>query len=125
MKRTLHKILFTSILIALAQYSLLSSSTDAAEDIGDKVTENPETIETLRNKIDTIDHEILVLLNERAVAAAEIGKLKEKQGLNVYNPEREKIIEEKLKRDNPGPLTDSSVIKIFREIISACRSIQY
>ena len=87
--------------------------------------ENPETIETLRNKIDTIDREILALLNERAETAVEIGKLKEKEGLSVYNPEREKIIEEKLKRDNPGPLSDNSVIQIYKEIIAACRAIQY
>ena len=125
MKRTVCKLLFTSIFIMLAQLSFFSSLTDGAEDARSPAIENPKTIESLRYKIDTIDREILVLLNERAEAAVEIGELKEKESLSVYNPEREKIIEERLKRDNPGPLPDSSILKIYKEIIAACRSIQY
>ena len=103
-----------------------SHSLAQASDYNKSTTqENPETIESLRNKIDSIDKEILVLLNERAEAAVEIGKLKEEEGLSVYNPGREKVIEERLKKENPGPLPDSSVIKIYKEIIAACRAVQY
>lgn len=115
-------ILLLSIFIFGSNFYFTAHARDYSKGSSQKT---PETIETLRDKIDSIDREILVLLNERAEAAVEIGKLKEKQGLEVYNPGREKIIEEKLKRENTGPLPDSSVIKIYKEIIAACRSIQY
>jgi len=78
----------------------------------------------LRNKIDSLDQEILDLINERGGIALEIRKLKMENSVGVYDPVREKLIENKLKKINSGPLSDDSVLKIFREIISACRSLQ-
>ncbi|MCZ6791789.1 MAG: chorismate mutase, partial [Candidatus Dadabacteria bacterium] len=79
---------------------------------------------TLRKKIDSLDQEILKLLNDRGDIALEIRKLKRENSVGVYDPVREKVIEKKLKELNEGPLSDDSVLKIFREIISACRSLQ-
>ncbi|TDI91919.1 MAG: chorismate mutase, partial [Candidatus Dadabacteria bacterium] len=79
---------------------------------------------TLRKKIDSLDQEILKLLNDRGDIALEIRKLKRENSVVVYDPVREKVIEKKLKELNEGPLSDDSVLKIFREIISACRSLQ-
>jgi len=78
----------------------------------------------LRQKIDSLDGEILKLLNERGDIALEIRKLKMKNSVGVYDPIREKLIENKLRELNSGPLSDDSVLNIFREIISACRSLQ-
>lgn len=78
----------------------------------------------LRNKIDSLDQEILNLLNERGNVALEIRKLKMENSVGVYDPVREKLIENKLKELNQGPLSDESVLRIFREIISASRSLQ-
>jgi len=78
----------------------------------------------LRKKIDSLDREILKLLNERGDIALEIRKLKMENSVGVYDPVREKVIEKKLKELNEGPLSDNSVLNIFREIISACRSLQ-
>lgn len=114
-----------SILFVLFIFILGSGTSSIVKEVNSTSQETSETIEAFRIKIDTIDSEILALLNKRAEAASEIGKLKEKDGLSIYNPEREKIIEEKLKENNPGPMANSSVIKIYREIISACRNIQY
>lgn len=78
----------------------------------------------LRIKIDSLDEEILNLLNQRGDIALEIRKLKMENSVSVYDPVREKLIEDKLKELNKGPLSDASVLNIFREIISACRSLQ-
>jgi len=78
----------------------------------------------LRKKIDSLDQEILKLLNERGDIALEIRKLKMENSVGVYDPVREKVIEKKLKELNKGPLSDDSVLNIFREIISASRSLQ-
>ncbi|MEM7008260.1 MAG: prephenate dehydratase [Thermodesulfobacteriota bacterium] len=82
------------------------------------------SFDKLRKKIDSLDDEILALLNERGDIALEIRKLKAQNSVDVYDPVREKLIEKKLRQLNSGPLTDESVLRIFREIISACRTLQ-
>ena len=83
-----------------------------------------EDLENQRRRIDEIDKKILELLNERGKIAIEISKLKQENSFSVYDPAREKEIERNIKRLNPGPLSGDSVISIFREIISSCRSLQ-
>ncbi len=78
----------------------------------------------LRRKIDSLDKKILDLLAERGEIALEIRELKEENSLGVYDPVREKLIEKKLEKLNKGPLSDEAVLRIFREIISACRTLQ-
>ncbi len=78
----------------------------------------------LREKIDSLDQEILKLLNERGDVALEIRKLKMENSVGVYDPGREKLINNKLKEVNAGPFSDDSVLNIFREIISASRLLQ-
>lgn len=78
----------------------------------------------LRHKIDSLDQKILDLLAERGDIALEIRELKAENSVGVYDPVREKLIEKKLKELNSGPLSDDSILRIFREIISACRSLQ-
>ena len=43
----------------------------------------------LRNAIDSVDRELLRLLNQRAALAGEVGELKRAEGSVVYRPERE------------------------------------
>jgi len=81
-------------------------------------------LEELRNKIDEIDDQIVVLLNERANAALEIGKRKKKARARYYAPERENAIYRRLCELNSGPLRDFGIKAIYREIISATRSLE-
>jgi chorismate mutase / prephenate dehydratase len=81
-------------------------------------------LENLRKRIDEIDKKILEFLNERGKIAIEISKLKQENSCNVYDPAREREIERNIKRANPGPLSTDSVLSVFREIISGCRSLQ-
>lgn len=78
----------------------------------------------LRRKIDLIDQEILRLLNERAGIAMEISSLKQENSINVYDPVRERQIEKNVRLLNKGPLSDDSVLSVFREVISASRALQ-
>ena len=82
------------------------------------------SFDILRKKIDSLDQKILDLLAERGDTALEIRDLKAENSVGVYDPVREKLIEKKLKELNSGPLSDDAIIRIFREIISACRSLQ-
>lgn len=83
-----------------------------------------EKIQEQRGRIDEIDRQIVDLLNERALAAMEIGRSKEAGGLPEFAPEREQAIVEALQKHNQGPLSNQSLKSIFAEIISACRAVQ-
>lgn len=81
-----------------------------------------EQLKSHRDAIDAVDVQILELLNRRAGHARAIGELK--GGGLVYRPEREAQVLARIKQLNPGPLPDESVAKLFREIMSACLSIE-
>jgi chorismate mutase/prephenate dehydratase len=84
-----------------------------------------EELEILRRKIDEVDRKILELLNERGSIAVKIRELKQENSFHIYDPVREREIEENLKKMNKGPLSTESIVSIFREIISGCRSLQH
>jgi len=81
-------------------------------------------INDLRKEIDGIDQQILQLLNKRAESALEIGKLKESTKKSFFAPERERQVLSKLTSANKGPLPNASLRAIYREIISASRSLE-
>ncbi|MGZ8259989.1 MAG: prephenate dehydratase [Caldimonas sp.] len=81
-------------------------------------------LESLRGRIDAIDRELLGLLNRRATVASSIGELKRAEGSPAFRPEREAAVLDALKAANPGPLPTASVAPIWREIMSACRSLE-
>ncbi len=84
----------------------------------------PSNVTNLRKEIDGIDNEILDLLNKRAGLAKEIGKIKNQSSSAVYIPGREEKIFERLLKRNDGPFPTGSIKPVFREIISACRSLE-
>jgi chorismate mutase-like protein len=77
-----------------------------------------------RKKIDEIDRKLVELINSRAAAAREIGKLKNNTNLPIYEPEREKRIVENVKAANRGPLPDSELQHVFERIIDVMRKLQ-
>lgn len=82
------------------------------------------SLQNLRKQIDKIDSIILKLLNERIEIALAIKKLKIKNGLEPYTPDREKALLERLTEQNKGILKKDSVIAIFREIMSAALAVE-
>ncbi len=81
-------------------------------------------IEELRKNIDKIDEEILRLLNQRTELALKIGELKAKTDKNYYVPTREKEIINRLTNINKGPFPNTGLSAVYREIMSACRSLE-
>lgn len=77
-----------------------------------------------RKKIDELDSKLVELINERARAAQEIGRLKRNTQLPIYEPEREKEIFENVRRANRGPLQDPSLIQVFERLIDVMRKLQ-
>lgn len=77
-----------------------------------------------RKKIDEIDRQIIRLINERAKCAQEIGKLKRSTDMPIYEPDRERIIFENVRRENEGPLPESEVRHIYERIIDVMRKLQ-
>ena len=75
-----------------------------------------------RAAIDALDREILANLNARARHAQAIGALKE--GSSAYRPEREAQVLTALAAGNQGPLANAAVTGIFRQIMSACLSLE-
>jgi len=77
-----------------------------------------------RSRINSLDNDILHLLNQRAEAALKIGELKRLRDVPAYIPEREAEVIRKVVDANPGPITGSMAHAIWREILSACRALE-
>ena len=80
--------------------------------------------ETIRQQIDTLDKELLVLLNRRQSLAQEIGRIKNREGRGTLDFQREEEVLAHLMHLNPGPLSQAALRNIFREVISAAREVQ-
>jgi chorismate mutase/prephenate dehydratase len=81
-------------------------------------------IKSLRHQIDKLDLQILKLVNERADTAGDIGKLKNENSSEVFNPVREEEVLKNVLEANKGPLDEITIRAIFREIISGSRALQ-
>jgi chorismate mutase/prephenate dehydratase len=78
-------------------------------------------LEDLRERIDDIDMRIQNLIADRARTAREIGERKGvKHAADYYRPEREAQVLRRVKERNTGPLSDEEMVRVFREVMSAC-----
>ncbi len=79
----------------------------------------------LRERIDAVDREILERLNRRAKFVEEVGQLKSGGKFSpIYVASRERDLVANLIADNPGPFPNQGIVHVFREIISATRSLE-
>ncbi|HEV8254604.1 MAG TPA: chorismate mutase [Vicinamibacteria bacterium] len=83
-----------------------------------------EQLDAWRRRIDLIDDQLMRLLNSRSACAVEIGRIKKALGLPVYSPEREAQILERVTRENPGPLDQGAVRRVFERIIDESRRLE-
>ena len=82
------------------------------------------SLEELRNKIDSIDIQLLKLFNERMEVVKQVGELKHKSGGSIYRPEREKEIISKMNSLNDGLLTPSAIEALYLEIFAISRNLE-
>ncbi len=83
-----------------------------------------ESLEPLRKQIDDLDRQIVALLNARARVVVEVGKIKQQQNLPIFAPDREKIVFEKLRKLNEGPLPNRCLEAVYRELISGSFALE-
>jgi chorismate mutase/prephenate dehydratase len=81
-------------------------------------------LKSLRSNIDKLDLQILKLVNERAALAAEIGRVKNDQGSEVFSATREEEVLKNVLEANKGPLDENTIRAIFREVMSGSRALQ-
>ncbi len=78
----------------------------------------------IREKIDSLDRQLVELLNQRLALAAEIGKVKRNAGGQIYVAEREDAVLRKVIAQNQGPIKNEALQAIYREIMSAAIALE-
>ena len=69
---------------------------------------------SLRVQIDSIDQQLLALLNQRAKVAENVGEIKKREGTPFFRPDRVAQVIDKIQTANPGPLKGPHVAAIWR-----------
>ena len=83
-----------------------------------------EELEECRRRIDAVDLEILKLLNQRTGIVQEIGEIKHRCDMPIYEPKREDAVFRNVLSNNPGPLSGEAVKRVFERIIDEMRTVQ-
>ncbi len=86
-----------------------------------------KTLDDCRVAIDSIDNEILELLNKRMKVVERVGEIKSDTGGAIYRPEREKAIIQRLSnrsKDSKGLLNDKAIEAIFLEVFAVSRNLE-
>ncbi|MGY6519722.1 MAG: prephenate dehydratase [Lysobacteraceae bacterium] len=85
-----------------------------------------QALAEVRARIDEIDQRIQSLIAERARFALEVGRAKGPlaAAVDYYRPEREAQVLRRVVDRNEGPLADEVLVRLFREIMSACLAQQ-
>ena len=81
-------------------------------------------IDDLRQRIDWIDEQLVRLLNARAECALQLGHLKKAQGMDIYQPAREREVLDNVQRLNTGPLDDGAIRRLFERVIDEARRLE-
>jgi len=83
-------------------------------------------LDEIRKRINSIDERIQSLINERATVAQQVGVAKGDlaSAVDYYRPEREAEVLRSVLERNEGPMRDEEMLRLFREIMSACLAQQ-
>jgi len=85
---------------------------------------NEAGLNELRNKLDSIDNQVLELINERMEVVHQVGVLKAQSGGAIYRPERERAIVDRLDGLNTGKLNREAIEALFLEIFAISRNLE-
>ncbi|HEX6923684.1 MAG TPA: bifunctional 3-deoxy-7-phosphoheptulonate synthase/chorismate mutase [Bacillales bacterium] len=81
-------------------------------------------LEKLREQVDEVNDKLIDLINERGRLVQKIGQAKKSQGVNRYDPVRERKMLDYLAERNDGPFETSTVQHLFKEIFKAALELQ-
>jgi chorismate mutase-like protein len=85
------------------------------------------TLEDLRQQIDDIDAQLVLLLNQRAECALAISRAKRAREMPVYQPEREAQVLRRVRAASAargGPLGEEAITRLFERIIDEARALE-
>lgn len=85
------------------------------------------SLQSVRQRIDEIDRQLQALISERGRCAEEVARIKraKQDTAAFYRPEREAEILRTLQSRNQGPFSDEQLLRLFREIMSACLALEH
>lgn len=83
-----------------------------------------KNLKDLRDQIDGIDRHIIELINRRGILSRDIGDIKKKRSQPIYSPDRESQVYAAISHKNNGPISGKSLKAVYREIMSACLSLE-
>lgn len=81
-------------------------------------------LDALRKQVEELNLQLLEVINKRGELVQEIGKLKEAQGVNRYDPVRERKMLDLITEHNDGPFETSTLQHLFKEIFKAGLELQ-
>ena len=81
-------------------------------------------LDALRRAIDSIDHKIVRLLNQRSKHVVSVGAFKRAKGIPIYAPHREAEVLAKVLGLNAGPLHDRTIEAVYRELMSGSFALE-
>ncbi|QFT90225.1 Phospho-2-dehydro-3-deoxyheptonate aldolase [Bacillus sp. THAF10] len=81
-------------------------------------------LDALRRQVEELNLQLLEVINKRGELVKEIGKLKEAQGVNRYDPVRERKMLDLITEHNDGPFETSTLQHLFKEIFKAGLELQ-
>ena len=87
-------------------------------------SETKDEMGALRSGIDSVDEEIVRLLDRRARLACRIGEIKREYGLEAYAPARERAVLDRVAALGAGDFPARGLEAVFREIISSSISLE-
>lgn len=77
-----------------------------------------------RKRIDSIDEQIVTLLNRRAAEVKRIGRIKAAAGIPLVDPGREAEIYRRIAAENFGHIENEALMRIFERIVEESRLMQ-
>ncbi|MBM7554936.1 bifunctional 3-deoxy-7-phosphoheptulonate synthase/chorismate mutase [Thalassobacillus pellis] len=83
-----------------------------------------EQLDLLREELDKVNLEILELISKRGELVQEIGKVKNTQGVNRFDPVRERKMLDQIDLHNKGPFENTTIHQLFKEIFKASLELQ-
>ena len=86
--------------------------------------DSQEQLSALRERINLVDRKIVESLNERARSVVEIGRIKQRDKAPIYAPHREQQVLQQIRKFNQGPLPDSCLEAVWREVMSASFALE-
>ncbi|MGB3634843.1 MAG: chorismate mutase [Rubrobacteraceae bacterium] len=100
-------------------YSLADTIPDLMEN-----AEIQEKMQTLRERVNEVDQDLVRALNERASIVQEIVAMKAEAGVPLFDPRREEEILQRAMEYNDGPIYDTSMREIFELILHRIRDLE-